>query len=122
MEPYVKLAIVIKHYVLKFLRHSQVLSELSGFHFSLLFCPKVFLNKLYFERTKVTIQMLGISVQSKCFFIVSPYIKSYILRTNMLVRSAWTGPPAPAHKLALAGTPAQPRFAPLQEKNIRHGG
>ena len=30
--------------------------------------------------------------------------------------------PAPAHKLALAGTPAQPRFAPLQEKNIRHGG
>ena len=35
---------------------------------------------------------------------------------NMLVRSAWTGPPAPARKLALAGTPAQPRFAPLQEK------
>ena len=34
----------------------------------------------------------------------------------MLVRSAWTGPPAPARKLALAGTPAQPRFAPLQEK------
>ena len=39
---------------------------------------------------------------------------------NMLVRLAWTGPPAPARKLALAGTPAQPRFAPLQEKNIRH--
>ena len=35
---------------------------------------------------------------------------------NMLVQSAWTGPPAPAHKLALAGTPAQPRFTPLQEK------
>ena len=35
---------------------------------------------------------------------------------NMLVQSAWTGPPAPARKLALAGTPAQPRFAPLQEK------
>ena len=35
---------------------------------------------------------------------------------NMLVRSAWTGPPAPASKLALAGTPAQLRFAPLQEK------
>ena len=34
----------------------------------------------------------------------------------MLVRLAWTGPPAPARKLALAGTPAQPRFAPLQEK------
>ena len=34
----------------------------------------------------------------------------------MLVRSAWTGPPAPARKLALAGTPAQPRFTPLQEK------
>ena len=29
--------------------------------------------------------------------------------------------PAPASKLTLAGTPAQPRFAPLQEKNIRHG-
>ena len=28
----------------------------------------------------------------------------------MLVRSAWTGPPAKA------GTPAQPPFAPLQEK------
>ena len=27
----------------------------------------------------------------------------------MLVRSAWTGPPAPARKLALAGTPPQPR-------------
>ena len=25
----------------------------------------------------------------------------------MLVRSAWTGPPDPARKLALAGTPAQ---------------
>ena len=25
---------------------------------------------------------------------------------------------APAHKLALAGTPAQPCFAPLQEKKI----
>ena len=37
---------------------------------------------------------------------------------NMLVRLAWTGPPAPARKLALAGTPAQPRFAPLQEKKI----
>ena len=24
---------------------------------------------------------------------------------SMLVRSAWTGPPAPARKLALAGTP-----------------
>ena len=34
----------------------------------------------------------------------------------MLVRSAWTGPPAQARKLALAWTPAQPRFAPLQEK------
>ena len=39
----------------------------------------------------------------------------------MLVRSAWTklawtGPPAPVHKLALAGKPAKPRFAPLQEK------
>ena len=40
----------------------------------------------------------------------------------MLVRSAWTGPPAPACNLALAGTPAQPRFAPLQEKNIRRLG
>ena len=43
----------------------------------------------------------------------------------MLVRLAWTISPAPALKLALAGTPAQPRqprpFAPLQEKNIRHG-
>ena len=27
---------------------------------------------------------------------------------NKPVRSAWTGPPALAHKLALAGTPAQP--------------
>ena len=35
---------------------------------------------------------------------------------SMLVRSAWTGPLAPARKLALAGTPAQPRFTPLQEK------
>ena len=35
---------------------------------------------------------------------------------NMLVRSAWTGPPAPACKLALTETPAQPHFAPLQEK------
>ena len=34
----------------------------------------------------------------------------------MLVWSALTGPPAPACKLALAGTPAQPRFTPLQEK------
>ena len=44
---------------------------------------------------------------------------------NMLVRSAWTGPPASAHKLALARTPAQPRFAPLQEKKyqaLRLGG
>ena len=32
------------------------------------------------------------------------------------VRSAWTGPKALAPKLALAGTPAQPQFAPLQEK------
>ena len=41
----------------------------------------------------------------------------------MLVRSAWTGPLAPARKLALAGTPAQPRkpccFAPLQEKKYQ---
>ena len=39
----------------------------------------------------------------------------------MLVRSAWTGPPAPApaHKLALAEAPAQPRFAPLQEKKYQ---
>ena len=35
---------------------------------------------------------------------------------NMLVRSAWTGPPATARKLTLVGTPAQPRFAPIQEK------
>ena len=35
---------------------------------------------------------------------------------NMLVWSAWTGPPAPACKLALSGTPAQPHFTPLQEK------
>ena len=34
----------------------------------------------------------------------------------MLVQLAWTGPPALARKLALAGRPAQPRFAPLQEK------
>ena len=27
---------------------------------------------------------------------------------NLLVRSAWTGQPAPTCKLALAGTPAQP--------------
>ena len=40
---------------------------------------------------------------------------------NMLVRLAWTGPAAPTRKPALAGTPPQPRFAPLQEKNIRHG-
>ena len=26
---------------------------------------------------------------------------------NMQVRSAWTGPPVPAHKLALAGTHTQ---------------
>ena len=32
----------------------------------------------------------------------------------MLVRSAWTGSPAPARKLALAGTPAQ--FASLLYK------
>ena len=32
----------------------------------------------------------------------------------MLVRLAWTGPPAPACKLAMARTPAQPCFAPLQ--------
>ena len=31
-------------------------------------------------------------------------------------RLAWTGSPAPALKLTLAGTPAQPSFAPLQEK------
>ena len=41
---------------------------------------------------------------------------------NMLVRSARTGPPVPARKLALSGTPAQPRkprcFTPLQE--IKH--
>ena len=36
----------------------------------------------------------------------------------MLVRLARTGPPALASKLALAGTPAQPRSAPLQE--IKH--
>ena len=30
--------------------------------------------------------------------------------------------PAPVSKLTLAGTPAQPSFAPLQEKNIKHGG
>ena len=35
---------------------------------------------------------------------------------NMLVRLAWIGPLAPARKLALAGTPAQPCFAPLQKK------
>ena len=37
---------------------------------------------------------------------------------NKLLRSAWTGPPArlASPKLALAGTPAQPCFAPLQEK------
>ena len=40
---------------------------------------------------------------------------------NMLVQSAWIGPPAPARKLALDGTPFWPHFAPLQEKNIRHG-
>ena len=34
------------------------------------------------------------------------------------MRSAWTGPPIPARNLALAGIPAQPRFAPLQEKKI----
>jgi hypothetical protein len=27
------------------------------------------------------------------------------------VRSAWKGPPAPARKLALAGTPPQPRYS-----------
>ena len=42
--------------------------------------------------------------------------KTCFTTKNMLVRSARTGPPAPARKLALAGTPAQPRFAPLQEK------
>ena len=40
----------------------------------------------------------------------------------MLVRSAFQGPLALARKLAQAGTPAQPRFSPLQEKNIRHEG
>ena len=35
---------------------------------------------------------------------------------NMLVQSDWTGPPAPALKLALAGIPSQPCFTPLQEK------
>ena len=34
----------------------------------------------------------------------------------MLMRMAWAGPPAPARKLAVAETPAQPRFAPIQEK------
>ena len=34
----------------------------------------------------------------------------------MLMRLAWTGPPAPARKLALARAPAQPHFDPLQEK------
>ena len=34
----------------------------------------------------------------------------------MMVRLAWTGPPDLARKLALAGTHAQPRLAPLQEK------
>ena len=38
---------------------------------------------------------------------------------NMLVRSAWTGPSATALKLALAGTPAQPCFTPLQEKKYQ---
>ena len=33
---------------------------------------------------------------------------------SMLVRSAWTGPLAPACKLALAGSPPQPCYAPLQ--------
>ena len=28
----------------------------------------------------------------------------------------WKGPPAPARKLEMAGTPAKPRFAALQEK------
>ena len=37
----------------------------------------------------------------------------------MLVRSAWTGPLALARKIALAGSPAQPRFAPLQEKKYQ---
>ena len=37
----------------------------------------------------------------------------------MLVGSAWTGPQVPVCKLALAGTPAQPRFAPLQEKKYQ---
>ena len=35
----------------------------------------------------------------------------------MLVRLAWTGPPPPACKLALAGTSAYPRFAPLQKNH-----
>ena len=35
---------------------------------------------------------------------------------NMLVLWTWTEPPALVCKLALAGTPAQPRFAPLQEQ------
>ena len=38
------------------------------------------------------------------------------MQKNMLVRLAWTGSPARACKLALAGAPAQPRFASLQEK------
>ena len=40
---------------------------------------------------------------------------------NMLVQLAWTGPPAQARKLALAGTPAQPCFTHRQEKKNRHG-
>ena len=34
----------------------------------------------------------------------------------MLVRLDWTDPLALARKFTLAGTPAQPRVAPLQEK------
>ena len=40
---------------------------------------------------------------------------------NMLVQSAWTGPPAPASKLPPAGTPAQ-LCSSTRKKNIRHGG
>ena len=42
--------------------------------------------------------------------------KTCFLGLEMLVPSAWTSPMAPASKLALAGTPAQPRFTPLQDK------
>ena len=42
--------------------------------------------------------------------------KHKLYSKKMLVWPAWTGPLASACKLALTGTPAQPRFAPLQEK------